>query len=171
MAMFSVVPPWLVGRAGLAVDSHWMLYLPVVLASFALMVPPLLWAERRGRMRTVFIGSVGVLLAIQLVFALQPSGLVVLAILLLAFFAAFNMLEACLPSLVSKLAPAGSKGAALGVFNTTQSLGLFAGGLIGGWVQHAWGQSAVFACCAALVALWLGAALRHRNWAISAGGA
>src|SRR5690606_15383015 len=79
MAMFVVVPAWLVERAGLALDAHWKLYLPVVLLSFALMVPPMIAAERRGRLRPVFVGSVALLLAVQLLFALSPPGLVALA--------------------------------------------------------------------------------------------
>ena len=164
MAMFVVVPAWLVERAGLALDAHWKLYLPVVLLSFALMVPPMIAAERRGRLRAVFVGAVALLLAVQLLFALSPVGLVALAGLLLAFFAAFNVLEASLPSLVSRLAPADAKGAALGIYNTTQSLGLFAGGVVGGVVQQQWGKPAVFVACAALVAVWLAAALGHRRW-------
>jgi MFS family permease len=164
MAMFVVVPAWLVERAGLALDAHWKLYLPVVLLSFALMVPPMIAAERRGRLRGVFVGAVALLLGVQLLFALSPVGLVALAGLLLAFFAAFNVLEASLPSLVSRLAPADAKGAALGIYNTTQSLGLFAGGLVGGVVQQHWGKPAVFVVCAALVAVWLAAALGHRRW-------
>ena len=168
MAMFVVVPAWLVERAGLPLDAHWKLYLPVVLLSFALMVPPMIAAERRGRLRAVFVGSVALLLAVQLLFALSPTGLVVLAGLLLAFFAAFNVLEASLPSLVSRLAPADAKGTALGIYNTTQSLGLFAGGLVGGVVQQQWGKPAVFLVCAALVAVWLAAALGHRRWPVRA---
>lgn len=166
MAMFVVVPGWLVERAGLPLDAHWKLYLPVVLLSFAIMIPPLIQAERRGRLRIVFIGAVAALLVVQLLLAAQPTGLVVLAALLLLFFAAFNVLEASLPSLVSRLAPADAKGAALGIYNTTQSLGLFAGGLLGGLVQQQWGASAVFAVCAALSVLWLAVAWGHRSWPV-----
>ncbi|MGE0808431.1 MAG: MFS transporter, partial [Burkholderiaceae bacterium] len=164
MAMFVVVPGWLVERGGLALPEHWKVYLPVVLASFAIMAPPLFWSERRGHLRRVFIGAVALLLLVQLLFALQPHGLLQLTGLLLAFFVGFNILEASLPSLVSKLAPAEARGTALGVYNTTQSLGLFVGGLVGGWVQRDWGPSAVFAVGAALVALWLLLALGHRRW-------
>lgn len=84
--------------------------------------------------------------------------------LLLAFFAGFNILEASLPSLVSRLAPPRGKGAALGVYNTAQALGLFAGGAVGGWMQSRWGGGAVFAMCAALLVLWLAAASGQRRW-------
>ena len=164
MAMFVVVPAWLVDGAGLDLESHWKVYLPVVLLSFAVMMPPIAWGERRGRLRAVFVGAVALLLVVQLLLVARPAGLVPLAALLLAFFAGFNILEATLPSLVSRLAPPDAKGAALGVYNTTQALGLFAGGLLGGWVQQSWGGAAVFAVCAALLALWLPVAGGQRRW-------
>ncbi len=164
MAMFVVLPGWLVERAGLPLSQHWQLYLAVVLLSFALMLPPLFWSERRGRLRAVFLGAVALLLMVALLLATQPAGLWPLAGLLLLFFAGFNVLEASLPSLVSRLAPADAKGAALGIYNTTQALGLFAGGAVGGWVQARWGGGAVFGMCAALLVVWLAAALGQRRW-------
>ena len=71
------------------------------------------------------------------------------------FFVGFNLVEAMQPSLISRLAPANARGAALGVYNTLQSLGLFAGGALGGWLFSRWGASAVFAATGALTALWL----------------
>jgi predicted MFS family arabinose efflux permease len=154
MAMFVVVPPLLV-RAGLALAEHWMLYLPVVLVSFALMVPPILYADRRNRPKPVMLGSVALLAAVQAAFALGTIGIAGLALLLVAFFAAFNVLEALLPSLVSRMAPARARGTAIGIYNTTQTLGLFFGGLLGGWVGKNYGTAEVFALCALLCILWL----------------
>ncbi len=153
MAMFVVLPPLLV-TAGLPGAEHWKLYLPVVLASFALMVPPVLLADRRNRPKPVMVGAVALLLAVQTGLAFMGTTLAALAVLLLAFFAAFNVLEALLPSLVSRIAPAHARGAAIGVYNTTQTLGLFFGGLMGGWVADRYGVSAVFTTCALLAALW-----------------
>ena len=153
MAMFVVLPPLLV-TAGLPGAEHWKLYLPVVLASFALMVPPVLWADRRNRPKPVMVGAVALLLAVQTGLAFMGTTLAALAVLLLAFFAAFNVLEALLPSLVSRIAPAHARGAAIGVYNTTQTLGLFFGGLMGGWVADRYGVAAVFTTCALLAALW-----------------
>jgi len=164
MAMFVVVPGWLVERAGLPLSEHWKLYLGVVVASFALMVPPMIAGERRGRMRAVFLGAVALLALVALLFAAQPGGLWPMAGLLLAFFAGFNILEASLPSLVSRLAPPNAKGAALGIYNTTQAIGLFAGGAIGGWIQSHWGRHGVFAMCAALLVVWWAAAAGQRRW-------
>ena len=164
MAMFVVVPRWLVERAGLPLGEHWKLYLLVVVLSFVVMVPPMLWGERQGRLRAVFLAAVALLLSVQLIFFAQPSGLIPLAVLMFGFFAGFNILEATLPSMVSRLAPADAKGAAMGIYNTTQSIGLFVGGALGGWVMQRWGGVAVFAMCAALLVVWLGVAAGQRRW-------
>jgi MFS family permease len=161
MAMFVVVPPLLVS-AGLPLADHWLLYLPVVLASFALMLPPVLHADRRNAARPVMIGAVALLVAVEAGFAAAGARLAVMAALLLAFFAAFNVLEALIPSLVSRIAPAHTRGTALGVYNTSQSLGLFAGGLAGGWIAGRYGAAAVFGACAALALAWLAVAIGMR---------
>jgi len=154
MAMFVVVPPLLVA-AGLALAEHWKLYLPVVLASFAVMVPPILYADRRNRPKPVMIGAIALLVAAEAALAATGAGIVSLAVLMLAFFAAFNVLEALLPSLVSRIAPAHARGAAIGVYNTTQTLGLFFGGLAGGWIAKHYGPGTVFGACAVLALAWL----------------
>lgn len=164
MAMFVVLPGWLIERAGLPLGEHWKMYLPVVLASFAMMSPQLSWGERNGRVRMVFLGAVVLVLAVQLAFAAQPVGLVPFAVLMLLFFFAFNVLEALVPSMVSRLAPADARGTALGVYNTTQALGLFAGGAVGGWAQSRFGGSAVFVACALVMAVWLIVAAGARRW-------
>jgi MFS family permease len=153
-AMFVVVPPLLVD-AGLPLPEHWKLYLPVVLGSFVLMVPPILQADRHHRAKPVLLGAVALLAVAQALLAAAGSGVWALAGLLLAFFVAFNVLEALLPSLVSRIAPGHGRGAAIGVYNTTQTLGVFFGGLIGGWVAAHYGTTAVFVACAVLAALWL----------------
>jgi MFS family permease len=155
MAMFVVVPVLMVEQADLPLAQHWKVYLPVVLGSFVLMVPLLLTGEKRGHLKTLFLFSIGLLIVVQVLFAWLPAHLSVLTLLLLAFFVGFNILEASLPSLVSKVAPANAKGAALGVYNTTQALGLFVGGAVGGWVASRWGVLAVFETCAVLLVLWL----------------
>ena len=162
MAIFVVIPVALVRHGRLAVGEHWKVYLPVVLGSFVLMLPPLLQAERRGRMRFLFLAAIVLLLAVEIGFAVCYTDFHMVVALLLAFFVAFNVLEASLPSLVSRFAPAGSRGTALGVYNTTQALGLFAGGAAGGWLAGHFGESSVFVFGIAIVALWLGTAWRMR---------
>jgi MFS family permease len=160
MAMFVVVPTLLV-EAGLPLAAHWQLYLPVVLMSFAIMTPPVFYADRRNRHKPVLLAAVAVLVAVEasLVFSRTLLGY---GAALLAFFAAFNVLEALLPSLVSRLAPAHARGAAIGVYNTTQTMGLFFGGLGGGWLAKHYGAAAVFGACALLSTLWLAAASAMR---------
>jgi MFS family permease len=160
-AMFVVVPPLLV-EAGLPLPEHWKLYLPVVLASFVLMVPAIMYADRRSRSKPVLLGAVALLAAIQALLALGAHGVMALAVLMLGFFAAFNVLEAMLPALVSRNAPAHGRGAAIGVYNTTQTLGVFFGGFLGGALAKHFGASAVFAACAVFCLLWWLAALSMR---------
>jgi MFS family permease len=161
MAMFVVLPPRLVD-AGLELSGHWKIYLPAVLVSFALMIPAVLYADRRNRPKPVLVASVVLLMAVEAAFAAAGSSLVVYGVLLLFFFVAFNVLEALLPSLVSRIAPAHARGTAIGVYNTTQTLGLFFGGLIGGWVAKHYDAQAVFEICAALSLVWLLAAVGMR---------
>jgi len=154
MAMFVVLPPRLIS-AGLALPDHWKVYLPVVLASFVLMVPFILFADRRNRPKPVLVGMVGLLALVEAAFGATGNRLAILAALMVAFFSAFNVLEALLPSLVSRVAPAQARGTAIGVYNTMQTLGLFVGGLLGGAVAGRYGPGAVYGLCAAFAALWL----------------
>lgn len=153
-AMWVLLPSALV-VSGLPVGEHWKVYLPSVMASFVVMVPAIIAAERRGRMKLVFNSAIFLLLAVQLGFALAGHGLYALTFWLLLFFVAFNVLEATQPSLISRVAPAHAKGAALGIYNTTQSLGLFLGGMLGGVLARHGGTLTVWLVCAVLAAAWL----------------
>ncbi|MBS3935959.1 MAG: MFS transporter [Sulfuritalea sp.] len=161
-ALWVVVPPALVA-AGLAAAAHWKIYLPAVLLSLAAMVPAIVAAERKGRMRPIYVGAVALLVAVQVGLALFGAGLWGIALWLLLFFVAFNILEALQPSLISRLAPAEVKGAALGIYGTTQSAGLFLGGLLGGWLVKHFGNPAVHLACAAIGIIWLVLALRMQG--------
>lgn len=158
MAMFVVLPHALVDHGGLAAAAHWKVYLPAVLVSFAIMVPAIIAAERKDKMRPIFLAAVGLLVVVQGGLFLLHESLWVLALWLLLFFVAFNVLEATLPSLVSRTAPPAAKGAALGVYNTTQAIGLFIGGAAGGYIAQHFGDNAVFAACTGLVLIWLAVA-------------
>jgi len=153
-ALWVVVPTALVG-AGLPLAEHWKVYLPAVLASFVLMVPAIIVAERYGRMKSVFVTAISLLLLVQLGLYFSGEGLYSVAAWLLLFFVGFNILEAMQPSLISRIAPAQAKGTALGIYNTTQSLGLFLGGVSGGWLAKHAGVAAVHAACAVIAAIWL----------------
>lgn len=154
-ALWVVVPSLLTGVGGLPVGEHWKVYLPAVLVSFAVMVPAIIAAEKHGRMKPVFVGAILLLAVVQVGFATMSSGIVWLSFWLVLFFVGFNIMEALQPSLISRLAPAGAKGAALGVYNTTQSFGLFLGGALGGWLLKNHGATAVQGFCAVLAAMWL----------------
>lgn len=155
MAMFMVIPSALRSAGNLPLADHWKVYLPAVLLSFVVMIPAIIRAERYGKIKPVFLGAILLLLLTEIGFVFGRGHLLSLAGLVLAFFVAFNILEATLPSLVSRMAPASQRGLALGVYNTTQAAGLFAGGGIGGWLLQHYGGNAVFAFCAVLGALWL----------------
>ena len=160
LSMWVVLPAMLV-TAGLPKDHHWYVYLPAVLASFFVMGATLFPLERRGYLRAVFLSAVALMGLVQLVLLFFASGqpsIAMLAALLFLFFCAFNVLEASQPSLVSKMAPASMRGAALGVYNSLQSLGFFAGGLLGGWVVKNQGSPALFLSTFIAVALWLAVA-------------
>ncbi|MBL8474229.1 MAG: MFS transporter [Rhodocyclaceae bacterium] len=155
MAMFVVVPGALVATGNLPVHEHWKIYMPAVLASFALMVPAVYYAERHARLKPVFLSAIGLLLATQFGLFLAGGYFAAIVALLVAFFVAFNVLEATLPSIISRIAPPRAKGLALGIYNTSQSLGLFVGGAAGGWLRQHHGPTAAFGLGIALVAVWL----------------
>ncbi len=155
MAMFVVVPFALVQSGGLDAQHHWQVYLPVLLISLVLMVPAIIYGEKGGRMKPVFVAAVALMLGAQLLLALTMAHFWGVVAALLLYFIAFNTLEASLPSLVSKIAPPEAKGTAMGVYNTAQAFGLFFGGLVGGWLAQHYSFSAVFSFCAVLMAVWL----------------
>lgn len=153
-ALFLVVPRILVA-GGLPVASHWEVYLPVMGLSFVMMVPAIIAAEKRGKMKPVLCGAIALILIGQLLLGTAPHTILSVAAILFVYFLGFNILEASQPSLVSKLAPGTRKGAAAGVYNTTQSIGLALGGVVGGWLMKSVGQNAVFFACSGLVLAWL----------------
>jgi MFS family permease len=152
-ALFVVIPLALI-QMGLPLPQHWQIYLPVVLLSFAGMLPPIFWAERTGKNKPAFMAAIGLMGLAILSFAVVPQDLWVWAGVLFVFFLSFNLLEAFLPSWVSRVAPGDQRGLALGIYNTTQSLGLFSGGLLGGILAGALGPQAVYWVCAAAIAVW-----------------
>lgn len=153
-ALFLVVPRLLVD-AGLPVASHWKIYLPVMGLAFVMMVPAIIVAEKRGKMKPVLVSAIGLILIGQLLLGSLAHTLVIVSAVLFVYFLGFNILEASQPSLVSKLAPGNRKGAATGVYNTTQSIGLALGGVVGGYLLKHEGASAVFYACSGLVLCWL----------------
>jgi MFS family permease len=153
MALFVVVPFAL--QEHLPAGSHWRVYLPVMLGAIVLMLPPMLLAERRGLQKPVFIGAVVVLIGSLAILMFAGGGLPALVLGLLVFFAAFNLLEATLPSMISKRAPPGAKGTAIGIYGSVQFIGTFVGAASGGWLSQYYGAPAVFGFCGTLAVVWL----------------
>ncbi|TNF62099.1 MAG: MFS transporter [Burkholderiales bacterium] len=156
VAMWMAIPALLV-QAGLQAPGHWKVYLPAVVVSLLVMGGFLFRLERRGHFRAVYLGTIALMVLVQLGFAasLQTPSLWTLGLLLTLYFVGFNTQEASQPSLVSQIAPAAQRGAALGVYNTLMSLGIFAGGLLGGLALRAWGVTGLFLAGGGLTLLWL----------------
>ncbi len=162
MASFVALPLALVEQGGLPREQHWPVYLGTLCLGFISMVPFILYGEKKRQMKRVLLGAVGLLLGCELFFLIAGNGLWTLAMGMLLFFTAFNLLEASLPSLISKVAPAGGKGTAMGVYSTSQFLGAALGGMLGGWLFQQGGSTLVFAGCTLLCLLWLWA-VWHMN--------
>ena len=153
-ALFLAVP--LVLRdLGVEPAQHGLLYLPVMLASVAAMVPFIIVAERRGLMKQVLLGAIACMALAEVFLGLSVTAFWGFVIALVLFFTAINLLEAMLPSLVAKIAPVDAKGTAMGVYSSSQFIGAFCGGLIGGWVHQQFGMAAVFGAGALVALLWL----------------
>ena len=154
-ASFLVVPSLL--HASLNVNSHnqWMIYLPVLLLSVAVMVPAIIVAEKHRRMKAVFVGAVAALAVSQFMLAAGKDNVYVLLAAITLFFAGFNVMEASLPSLITKTAPPAAKGTATGIYSSLQFFGIFIGGVVGGWVHQSMGSGAVFAMSGGIALLWL----------------
>jgi MFS family permease len=129
-------------------------YLTALLISFLAMIPFIIYGEKKRKMKRVLLGAIIVLALTELYFWAFAQGLAALVVGTVVFFTAFNLLEASLPSLVSKVSPAGGKGTAMGVYSTSQFLGAALGGILGGWMYQHGGLSGVFLGCAALLTLW-----------------
>ncbi|MGH8434122.1 MAG: MFS transporter [Pseudomonas sp.] len=155
MASFVALPLALVREAGLPKEQHWWVYLTALLVSFFAMIPFIIYGEKKRQMKRVLLGAVAVLLLCELFFWQFGHSLRALVLGTVVFFTAFNLLEASLPSLISKVSPAGGKGTAMGVYSTSQFLGAALGGILGGWLFQHGGLGIVFLGCAALCALWL----------------
>lgn len=162
-ASFVTVPLTLRDHAGLAADQHWMVYLGVMLAALVLMVPFIIYAEKRRRLKQVFVGAVVVVALAQVALAAGYASLFSTVLALLVFFTAFNFLEASLPSLVAKTAPPDKKGTAMGIYSSSQFLGAFCGGAAGGWLHGSMGVTAVFIFCAVMAGTWFIFALTMHN--------
>jgi len=153
-ALFIAVPILLVHTAGISEKHQWVLYLPVLILAFIAMVPFIIIAEAKRKMKPVFVGAIVVLtLSVCGLWKFYHSAWAI-GVVLFFFFTAFTLLEASLPSLVAKIAPAGGKGTAMGIYSSSQFLGIFVGGAVGGWLFNHYGLNKGLLFCAILGCIW-----------------
>lgn len=154
-ASFIVIPISLQQTAGLAEKQQWLFYLPGILAAFAISIPLIGLAEKKHAIKTFFIAAIIVLGLGEGLFWLFSKSILISGMALLLFFAGFSLLEAFLPSLVSRTTPPQRKGTALGMYSCAQFLGIFAGGAAGGWLYGQFGLISVYLFCVILTLLWV----------------
>lgn len=162
-ATFVVMPFVLRDMVQLPTEQHWWVYLPVMLLGMLLMIPFVVIAESKRRMRPILAGAVATLAIAEAMLSLSGDDIVFVIILLFLFFIAFNVLEATLPSMIVKVAPAHIKGTAMGVYSSSQFLGAFFGGLFGGWVYGEYGVEGVFLMCALVMLFWFSLVISMKN--------
>jgi len=158
--MFMIIPFLIINNGDLDLKDHWMIYLPVLLISFLFTFPMIIVAEKLRKTKFVFLLSIIVLVTSQFLFIFMTHDFIGIFFSLIIYFLGFNFLEASLPSMVSKIAPLNQKGLALGVYNTSQSLGIFAGGAIGGLIANHYGYDTSFLACLVLLVAWFVLSLR-----------
>lgn len=154
MSVFMQVP-FLLKDNGLHAAYHWKVYLPVMLLAFVFMIPPMIFADKRSKTKEVFIGAITLAALAQLMLLLFHHSVLSVAAALLLFFVAFNLLEAMLPSLISKTAPLAAKGTAMGVYSSVQFLGAFVGATAGGFLMEHFGGNAALMFAIVLLILWM----------------
>lgn len=146
--------PKLFVEAGLPLSEHWKLYLPTLLGSFFLMVPFMIFAIKKQKEKTMLLAAIALMIVPMLLLFFEAHSLLWLVVSVLLFFTAFNYLEATMPSLLSRIAPAGVKGSAMGIYSSSQFFGAFAGGVIGGEIANVWGSKPIFLVLAIIIAVW-----------------
>lgn len=154
-ANFIVIP--LILKQTLNLDTHaqWRLYLPVLCLALIMAFAVIGMTEKKQYGQWTFPASISILCLIECWFYNQPNSVFSIGLGLCLFFTVFSILEAMLPSMVSKIAPPENKGAAMGMYSSSQFLGIFTGGMLGGWVDHHYGPQVIFLVAALLALLWL----------------
>lgn len=141
--------------AHITTDNQWLVYLPTLLLSFLFAVPFVVIAESKRKMKQVFVGAIVIVCAIQVILWQTHSNVYLISLYILIFFSAFTLAEATLPSMVSKIAPAGNKGSAMGIYSSCQFLGIFIGGSVGGLILKYYQPNKIFLFCAILALIWI----------------
>ncbi len=154
-ALFIFLPANIIKAFDIEASMTGWVYLPVVVLGFVLAVPFILVAEVKRQMKWMMVMAVALMLLVTLSLLTSIETGYAMAILLLVFFTAFNLMEATLPSLVAKLASAGTRGSAMGLFSSHQFLGAFIGGWLGGMALEWKGEDFLLMACAGLLGVWL----------------
>lgn len=154
MSSFIVMPFILRDRLGLVVEEHWQIYLPILFLSMVGVVPFIIIGEKKRKLKQMLILAIVVLTLAEIGFVLVGHSLAGITFMLLFFFLAFNLVEATMPSLVAKMAPAAHKGTAMGAYSSSQFLGVFVGGAIGGWLSQHTGLDSVLWFNVLLLVIW-----------------
>lgn len=154
MAIFTALP-FALRDLGWDKTEHWKVYLPATLIGLVLMIPAIIIGETRNKLKTVFVSGILLILLAQFALIFSLHSVWAIAAALIIYFIGFNILEASMPSLVSKIAPSDLKGTAMGVYNTLQSIGVFSGGLLGSKMYAEYGFTGVFGLCCVIIGIWL----------------
>ena len=153
-ACFVTLPKQFVA-SGLSLEDHWQIYLPTLLGSFFLMVPFMIVAIKKQQEKPMFSAAVALLTAALFLLWILPSSFWSLVFTIVLFFTAFNYLEATMPSILSRIAPAGVKGTVMGIYSSSQFLGAFVGGILGGFIASNYGEQTIFLAMALICVFWL----------------
>jgi MFS family permease len=153
-ACFVTLPKQFVA-SGLVLEDHWQLYLPTLFGSFLLMVPFMIIAMKKQKEKPMFSAAIALFSVSLFLLWLLPSGFWSLVLSVVLFFTAFNYLEATMPSILSRLAPAGVKGSVMGIYSSSQFLGAFVGGIAGGFIANEFGEQTIFLVMAIVGVIWL----------------
>lgn len=155
-AIFLVVPLSLVNIFELTTAEHWKVYLPALVLSIPAMLPLIIIGSKKAKTFQMFAIAVGILIAAQILFiSIANTSLLALSICVFVFFWGFNALEAMLPSLITRVAPAQAKGTAIGIYNSFQFSGVFVGGVVAGYLYQQHDAVSVYIFCGVSLILWL----------------
>lgn len=161
-AIFVTLPIQLL-KMNLPADKHWYIYLPALLLSFLMIIPMLIVAAKKQKNKHFYLASI-VLMALSILAILfTQQSLILMFLFMLLFFTAFNFLEASLPAFISMLAPAGSKGTAMGIYSSCQFLGAFCGGILGGFFYELLGSDGIFSALSGLMLIWFALSYKMSN--------
>lgn len=161
-AVFVTLPLQLV-EMGLAAPEHWFIYLPALLLSFLLIIPMLVVAAKKRKNKHFYLANILLMAFSLLAILFNNNSLLLMFLLLILFFTAFNFLEASLPAFISMLAPAGSKGSAMGIYSSCQFFGAFCGGVLGGLSYELLGSNGIFLSLTGLMLIWFAFSYKMSN--------